>query len=138
MHSDTFPLLLSLDIALVTERVTFVRAGAVADATSRSAMAASTTPYVRGETDIFEYLTKTLQERIMIIDGAMGTMIQVSTACSGPALPATHLVVIFRTIRGHTLHPWLHRSTSSERQSTAGSASRITPWMLRETMTCCL
>ena len=32
--------------------------------------------YVRGETDIFAYLTSVLQKRIMILDGAMGTMIQ--------------------------------------------------------------
>lgn len=33
--------------------------------------------YVRGESDIFEYLRGELSRRIMIIDGAMGTMIQV-------------------------------------------------------------
>ena len=33
--------------------------------------------YVRGETDIFAYLTAELNRRIMFIDGAMGTMIQV-------------------------------------------------------------
>ena len=32
--------------------------------------------YVRGESDIFEYLHSVLKERIMILDGAMGTMIQ--------------------------------------------------------------
>jgi hypothetical protein len=40
---------------------------------------AASMDYVRGESDIFEYLTKTLKDRIMIIDGAMGTMIQVCT-----------------------------------------------------------
>lgn len=29
-----------------------------------------------GESDIFEYLHATLRQRIMMIDGAMGTMIQ--------------------------------------------------------------
>ena len=32
--------------------------------------------FVRGETDIFEYLHGVLKDRIMILDGAMGTMIQ--------------------------------------------------------------
>ena len=32
--------------------------------------------FVRGETDIFEYLRSVLAQRIMILDGAMGTMIQ--------------------------------------------------------------
>ena len=32
--------------------------------------------YKRGESDIFAYLHETMQKRIMIIDGAMGTMIQ--------------------------------------------------------------
>lgn len=32
--------------------------------------------YVRGSSDIFEYLTTTLKTRIMMLDGAMGTMIQ--------------------------------------------------------------
>ena len=32
--------------------------------------------YVRGKTDIYEYLHSVLEKRIMILDGAMGTMIQ--------------------------------------------------------------
>ena len=32
--------------------------------------------YVRGESDIFEYLNAQLKKRILILDGAMGTMIQ--------------------------------------------------------------
>jgi hypothetical protein len=32
--------------------------------------------YVRGESDIFAYLHSVLAKRIMILDGAMGTMIQ--------------------------------------------------------------
>jgi len=32
--------------------------------------------YVRGETDLFEYLEKLMRSRIVVIDGAMGTMIQ--------------------------------------------------------------
>ena len=32
--------------------------------------------YVRGETDIFDYLNAQLKKRILILDGAMGTMIQ--------------------------------------------------------------
>ncbi|OQR99105.1 5-methyltretrahydrofolate-homocysteine s-methyltransferase [Achlya hypogyna] len=34
------------------------------------------TPYVRGETDLFEYLTALMSTRILIFDGGMGTMIQ--------------------------------------------------------------
>ena len=33
-------------------------------------------PYVRGESDIFSYLNATLKQRIMMMDGAMGTVIQ--------------------------------------------------------------
>ncbi|KAF0698771.1 Aste57867_10629 [Aphanomyces stellatus] len=33
-------------------------------------------PYVRGETDLFEYLTALMSTKIMIFDGGMGTMIQ--------------------------------------------------------------
>ncbi|KAA0158901.1 hypothetical protein FNF28_06041 [Cafeteria roenbergensis] len=38
--------------------------------------------FVRGETDLFDYLNHMLKKRIMIIDGAMGTMIQVSRAAT--------------------------------------------------------
>ncbi|RQM20654.1 hypothetical protein B5M09_000410 [Aphanomyces astaci] len=33
-------------------------------------------PYVRGETDLFEYLTALMSTKILIFDGGMGTMIQ--------------------------------------------------------------
>jgi methionine synthase I (cobalamin-dependent) len=33
--------------------------------------------FVRGETDVEQYLRFTMRERIMFIDGAMGTMVQV-------------------------------------------------------------
>jgi 5-methyltetrahydrofolate--homocysteine methyltransferase len=45
-------------------------------------------PRSAGETDLFEYLSHELKRRIMIIDGAMGTMIQVSQA-AGSTLLAT-------------------------------------------------
>ena len=32
--------------------------------------------FTKGKHDIFSYLNKTLEKRIMILDGAMGTMIQ--------------------------------------------------------------
>lgn len=54
-------------------------------------MAAATSTYVRGESDIFEYLTSTLKERIMIIDGAMGTMIQVCDTTLTQGLHFPHL-----------------------------------------------
>ncbi|KAF4317592.1 hypothetical protein BBO99_00006531 [Phytophthora kernoviae] len=33
-------------------------------------------PYIRGETDIFAYLTALMKQRVLIFDGGMGTMIQ--------------------------------------------------------------
>ena len=41
-----------------------------------ASLAAGAAEYVRGETDIFEYLNSQLKKRILILDGAMGTMIQ--------------------------------------------------------------
>lgn len=48
-----------------------VTADAAAKATSEFQF-----PYVRGESDIFSYLNATLKQRIMMMDGAMGTVIQ--------------------------------------------------------------
>jgi hypothetical protein len=54
--------------------------------------------YRRGETDLFAYLRRELTQRIMIIDGAMGTMIQVRGAgrrprCAVAALAARRAAV---------------------------------------------
>lgn len=42
-----------------------------------SASGTLTMEYERGKTDIFEYLNATLTRRVMVLDGAMGTLIQV-------------------------------------------------------------
>ena len=98
--------------------------------------AASEAAYVRGRDDIFEYLTKTLKERIMIFDGAMGTMIQVRggarATCASCRLrkmaPLRKALAPTRLAR---------RSTSCRRQTTAGSGLRITTWILREITISC-
>ncbi|KAA0150236.1 hypothetical protein FNF28_07279 [Cafeteria roenbergensis] len=45
-------------------------------AAAEGAAAGAPMEFVRGETDLFDYLNHMLKKRIMIIDGAMGTMIQ--------------------------------------------------------------
>jgi methionine synthase I (cobalamin-dependent) len=49
-----------------------------------AAAASTTMEFIRGETDLEEYLSSVLRRRILVLDGAMGSMIQVwsFTACS--------------------------------------------------------
>ncbi|KNC50240.1 methionine synthase [Thecamonas trahens ATCC 50062] len=59
----------SFDDSVRTVEPTHLPAGPVPSATVCNG-------YVRGETDLAEYLTAQLKKRIMILDGAMGTMVQ--------------------------------------------------------------
>lgn len=125
----------------------------------RSSRAMTSIPnYVRGETDVEEYLNAVLKERVMVLDGGMGTMVQVRDcgddrplAClSRPASTAMPRTWPgggaaagggpFPARAGPTCASFSRpviSLTNSTRTPSAASASRASPATYRATMTSC-